>query len=197
VPANRKLIRCPWGDGSPEYVAYHDHEWGVPVHDDRRLFEFLLLEGAQAGLSWLTILRKRAGYAKAFAQFDPSKVARFGPRQLARLIDDQSIVRNRLKIESALGNARAFLSVQEEFGSFDAYAWRFVGGRPIQNRWRSLEEVPASTTQSDAMSRNLKRRGFNFVGSTICYAFMQAVGMVNDHLVSCYRWAELQGSPSG
>jgi DNA-3-methyladenine glycosylase I len=195
VPANHKLTRCPWCDGSPEYVAYHDHEWGVPAHDDRRLFEFLLLEGAQAGLSWLTILRKRAGYAKAFAHFDPSKVARFGTRQLARLINDQGIVRNRLKIESALGNARAFLGVQEEFGSFDAYAWRFVGGCPIQNRWRSLEKVPASTPQSDAMSRDLKRRGFNFVGSTICYAFMQAVGMVNDHLVSCYRWSEVQASP--
>jgi DNA-3-methyladenine glycosylase I len=163
----------------------------VPAHDDRRLHEFLLLEGAQAGLSWRTILRKRAAYARAFAGFDPGKVARFGARQIGRLMHDEGIVRNRLKLEAAVGNARAFLAVQESFGSFDTYVWRFVDGRPRQNRWRAQREVPASTPQSDAMSKDLKRRGFKFVGTTICYAFMQAVGMVNDHLVDCHRWREL------
>ena len=163
----------------------------MPVHDELRLHEFLLLEGAQAGLSWLTILRKRTAYASAFAGFDPEKVARFGARQMTRLLHDEGIVRNRLKLEAAVGNAKAFLAVQQSFGSFDAYIWRFVGGRPVQNRWRALREVPASTPQSDAMSKDLKQRGFKFVGTTICYAFMQAVGMVNDHLTDCYRWTEL------
>jgi DNA-3-methyladenine glycosylase I len=196
VPASIEPERCPWCAGSPEYVAYHDTEWGVPEHDDRRLFEFLLLEGAQAGLSWLTILRKREHYRRAFAGFDPARVARFGARQIAPLMDDEGIVRNRLKIESAVRNARVFLDVQAEFGSFDAYLWRFVDGAPRQNRWRRMTQVPASSPQSDAMSKDLKRRGFNFVGSTICYAFMQAVGMVNDHLVGCYRWQEVQTRPS-
>ena len=191
MAAANEAGRCPWSAGSPEYVAYHDLEWGVPAHDDRRLFEFLVLEGAQAGLSWLTILRKREHYRRAFAGFDSARVARFGPRQVARLLDDEGIVRNRLKIESAVRNAGTFRAVQAEFGSFDAYVWRFVDGAPRQNRWRRMAQVPASTAQSDAMSKDLKRRGFNFVGSTICYAFMQAVGMVNDHLVDCFRWREL------
>jgi DNA-3-methyladenine glycosylase I len=189
----RAVVRCPWPKDIPEYVAYHDEEWGVPLHDDRALFEFLILEGAQAGLSWLTILRKREGYRKAFAGFDPAKVARFGARQIARLMADASIVRNRQKIESAIGNARAFLEVQEEFGSFDAYVWRFAGGRPIRNAWRSVAQVPARTKESDAMSKDLVARGFRFVGSTICYAHMQATGMVNDHLVTCFRWRKLGG----
>lgn len=185
--------RCPWCGTDPLYVAYHDSEWGVPVHDDRRLFEFLLLEGAQAGLSWLTILRKRAAYRRAFAGFDAEKVARFGPRQVARLLADAGIVRNRLKIEAAIGNARCFLAVQEAFGSFDAYVWRFVDGRPIVNRWKTPAQVPVSTRESDALSRDLKARGFRFVGTTICYAHMQATGMVNDHLVDCFRHAEVGG----
>lgn len=192
MPSELGQERCPWCAGSAEYVAYHDAEWGVPEHDDRRLFEFLVLEGAQAGLSWLTILRKRERYRLAFAAFDPVRVARFGARQVERLMQDEGIVRNRLKVESAVRNARAFLAVQAEFGSFDAYVWRFVDGTPKQNRWRRMAQVPASTAQSDAMSKDLKRRGFNFVGSTICYAFMQAVGMVNDHLVDCFRWREVQ-----
>lgn len=175
--------RCAWAGSDPIYLAYHDDEWGVPVHDDRLLFEFLVLEGAQAGLSWLTILRKRGGYRAAFAGFDPEKVAAFDGVKVAALLADPGIVRNRLKVESAVTNARALLAVREEFGSFDAYLWRFVDGRPIQNAWQSLGEVPASTTVSDALSRDLKRRGFRFVGTTICYAFMQAVGMVNDHTV--------------
>lgn len=183
--------RCGWCGSDPLYVAYHDTEWGVPVHDDRKLFEFLLLEGAQAGLSWITILRKREAYRKAYAGFDPVKVARFGPRQVARLLADAGIVRNRLKIEAAINNARRFLAVQEEFGSFDAYVWRFVDGRPIANRRKSLKQVPASTPESDALSRDLKARGFKFVGSTICYAHMQATGMVNDHLIDCFRHAEV------
>ena len=168
-------------------VRYHDEEWGVPRHDDRVLFEFLLLEGAQAGLSWETILRKRAAYRAAFAKFDPAAVARFTARDVRRLTNDAGIVRNRLKIESAVRNARAFLDVQKEFGSFDAYIWQFVDGKPIRNRWKSLKEVPPRTAESDAMSKDLKQRGFNFVGSTICYAYMQAVGMVDDHLVGCFR----------
>jgi len=169
------------------YVAYHDEEWGVPVYDDRRLFEFLILEGAQAGLSWLTILRKRAAYARAFETFDAEKVARFDRRRIERLLADPGIVRNRLKLESAVKNARAFLQVQEEFGSFSAYQWGFVDGRPIQNRRRSMKEVPARTEVSDAFSKDLKKRGFSFVGSTIIYAHMQAVGMVNDHVLDCFR----------
>jgi|SRR5690349_149148 len=179
--------RCPWCEGNPAQVAYHDREWGRPVHDDRVFFEFLLLEGAQAGLSWDTILRKRAAYRRAFAKFDPRKVARFDRARRAVLMKDPGIVRNRLKIESAVTNAAAFLSVQREFGSFDRYIWRFVGGRPRRNRWRSRRQVPASTPESDAMSRDLKRRGFRFVGSTICYAFMQATGLVDDHLAGCFR----------
>jgi DNA-3-methyladenine glycosylase I len=181
------MIRCGWCGDDPLYVAYHDREWGVPVHDDRTLFEFLVLEGAQAGLAWITILRKREGYRRAFAGFDPSKVARFDRRKIETLLRNQRIVRNRLKIESAVKNARAFLAVQEEFGSFDRYQWRFVDGRPIRNRWDSLADIPPRTEISDAMSRDLKSRGFSFVGSTIVYAHMQAVGMVNDHIVRCFR----------
>ena len=179
--------RCGWGLGDPLYVAYHDREWGVPVHDDRLIFEFLVLEGAQAGLSWLTILKKRDAYRRAFAGFHPEKVARFDARQKAALLGNAGIVRNRMKIEAAVGNARVFLKVQEEFGSFDAYAWRFVGGKPIQNAWRTLSEMPAETAESKAMSKDLKQRGFRFVGPTIVYSHMQATGMVNDHLVGCFR----------
>jgi len=184
-------LRCGWCGTDPLYVAYHDTEWGVPVHDDRLLFEFLILEGAQAGLSWITILKKRDAYRRAFAGFDAEKVARFGPRQVARLLADAGIVRNRLKIEAAINNAQRFLAVQEEFGSFDEYVWRFVDGRPIVNRWKTLKQVPASTPASDALSKDLKTRGFKFVGSTICYAHMQATGMVNDHLAGCFRHAEV------
>ena len=186
------MSRCGWAGSDPLYVAYHDEEWGVPVHDDTLLFEFLVLEGAQAGLSWLTILRKRENYRKAFSGFDPAKVARFDRRKVERLLQNPGIVRNRLKVQSAVSNARAFLRVRDEFGSFSAYQWRFVDGRPIRNRWRSLEEVPARTPGSDAMSRDLKKRGFSFVGSTIIYAHMQAVGMVNDHLAGCFRHRELR-----
>lgn len=182
------LIRCGWAKDELA-IRYHDEEWGVPVHDDRRWFEFLILEGAQAGLSWDTILRKRESYRQAFADFDPVAVARFGEADVARLLADPGIVRNRLKVASAIRNAGAFLKVQEEFGTFDAYIWRFVEGRPIRNAWRTLKEVPAKTPVSDAMSKDLKRRGFNFVGSTICYAMMQATGLVDDHLVDCHRRA--------
>jgi DNA-3-methyladenine glycosylase I len=185
----RPLARCPWADGSPRYAAYHDDEWGVPVHDDRVFFEFLILEGAQAGLSWSTILDKRDGYREAFAAFDPARVARFDAKRVAKLMTNPAIVRNRLKIESSVGNARAFLELQRECGSFDRYIWAFVGGRPIVNRWRTLRAVPARTDESDVLSRDLKRRGFRFVGSTIMYAFMQATGLVNDHLVGCPRWS--------
>jgi DNA-3-methyladenine glycosylase I len=174
-------------------ITYHDKEWGVPVHDDRLLFEFLVLEGAQAGLSWNTILKKRENYRKAFDGFRPEKIARYGKRDVERLLHNDGIVRNRLKIAAAIENAKRFLDVREEFGSFDAYVWSFVGGNPIQNRWRSLADVPARTAESDAVSRDLLRRRFKFVGSTICYAFMQAIGMVNDHLVTCPRYAELSG----
>ncbi len=173
-------------------VSYHDREWGVPVHDDCLLFEFLILEGAQAGLSWEIILRKRASYREAFDQFDPAAVARYGKRKVRSLLANPGIVRNRLKVESAVANARAFLVLQAEFGTFDTYVWRFVHGKPKLNAWRSLREIPARTTESDALSKDLRRRGFRFVGSTICYAFMQAVGMVNDHLVSCFRHVELR-----
>jgi DNA-3-methyladenine glycosylase I len=183
------LVRCSW-PSNPLAIAYHDEEWGVPLHDDQRLFEFLILEGAQAGLSWDTILRKREAYRLAFDQFDPAKVARYDARRVARLLANADIVRNRRKIASAIANARAFLTVQEEMGSFDAYIWQFVGGRPIQNR-RQGRDVPARTSASDAMSKDLKRRGFSFVGTTICYAFMQAVGMVNDHLVTCFRYPQV------
>jgi DNA-3-methyladenine glycosylase I len=178
--------RCRWAQ-TPLSIAYHDNEWGVPCHDDRVLFEFILLEGAQAGLSWETILRKRDAYRKAFAEFDPAKVARFTPARIATLLENEGIVRNRLKIESAVANAKAFLAIQREFGSFDAYVWKFVGGSPRMNRWRSLKQIPVRTEESDALSRDLKRRGFSFVGTTICYAFMQAVGMVNDHTMDCFK----------
>ena len=184
-------IRCPWAGSDPLYLRYHDEEWGVPVHDDRHFFEMLVLEGAQAGLAWITILRKREGYRDAFDAFDPAAVARYGDRRVEALLGNPAIVRNRLKVESAVGNARAFLRVQEEHGSFDRYVWRFVDGRPRQNRWRTMADVPAETAESRSMSRDLKRRGFRFVGPTICYAFMQATGLVNDHLVDCFRHAEL------
>ena len=181
--------RCEWAlHGDDDYVAYHDHEWGVPVHDDRRHFEFLILEGAQAGLSWATILRKRDGYRRAFAGFDPVKVARFTERKIEKLVQDPSIVRNRAKIRAAVKNARAFLAIKEELGSFDDYVWSFVGGKPIHNRWRRHNQVPATTKESDALSKDLKRRGFQFVGSTVIYAHMQATGLVNDHLMGCFRY---------
>lgn len=185
----KPLLRCPWPSLEKDalYRAYHDKEWGRPVHDERRWFEFLILEGAQAGLSWATILHKRENYRKAFVGFDPKKVARFGARDVALLMRDAGIVRNRLKINAAIGNARAFLRVQKEFDSFDKYIWRFVDGRPIRNRWRRHGQVPARTAVSDAMSKDLKKRGFKFVGSTICYAFMQATGLVDDHLAGCFR----------
>jgi DNA-3-methyladenine glycosylase I len=182
--------RCSWGDSHPLYVAYHDREWGAPLHDDRRLFEMLCLEGAQAGLSWLTILKKRPAYRKAFDRFDPRKVARYDARKKRRLLADPGIVRNRMKVEAFVANARAFLDVRREFGRFDAYIWTFVGGRPIVNRRKTMKDVPAVTPEAEAMSRDLKRRGFRFVGPTICYAFMQATGMVNDHLVTCFRHRE-------
>ena len=186
----RAGTRCGWAqNGNDLYLAYHDREWGVPVHDDRIHFEFLILEGAQAGLSWSTILNKREGYRKAFARFEPKKVARFDAAKKRKLLADPGIVRNRLKVESATTNARAFLEVQKEFGSFDDYVWSFVGGRPRVNRFRTMKEVPPQTSESDALSRDLKKRGFRFVGSTIIYAYMQAVGLVNDHLVGCFRHA--------
>ena len=183
--------RCAWAGSDPLYVAYHDQEWGVPVHDDRLMFEFLVLEGAQAGLSWATILKKRENYRAAFDNFDPMLVARYDDRKVAELLDNPGIVRNRLKITSAIQNARLFLAVQDEYGSFDAYIWRFVGGAPKRNTWKSLAEIPAKTSDSDALSKDLVRRGFKFVGSTICYAHMQAVGMVNDHVMGCFRYSEV------
>ena len=188
----REKKRCEWtlAVDDPLYLAYHDEEWGVPVHDDHKLFEFLILEGAQAGLSWWTVLRKREAYRKAFAEFDPVKVARFSDKKVAKLLENPGIIRNRLKVQSAVTNAKAFLEVQKEFGTFDEYVWRFVGGKPIQNRWKSMKEVPVKTEESDALSKDLKRREFKFVGSTIIYAFMQAVGMVNDHEVDCFRYKE-------
>jgi len=184
-------VRCAWASGELS-IRYHDEEWGVPAHDDRTLFEFLILEGAQAGLSWSTILNKRERYRKVFDGFDPSRVARYDRRKMAGLLRDPGIVRNKLKVASAVGNAKAFLQVQKEFGDFDRYIWQFVGGKPRLNSPRSMKQVPAQTPQSDAMSKDLKKRGFNFVGSTICYAFMQAVGMVNDHVVGCFRYEELR-----
>jgi DNA-3-methyladenine glycosylase I len=184
----RTETRCAWPGQDALMIEYHDREWGVPVHDDRKHFEFLILEGAQAGLSWKTILYKREGYRRAFADFDPVKVARFTPKRLEKLVLDASIVRNRQKIEAAVKNARAFLQVQKEFGSFDAYAWRFVDGRPIVHTRKAIRDVPATTPQSDAFSKDLKARGFGFVGSTVIYAHMQAIGMVNDHVVDCYRY---------
>ncbi len=188
-----EMHRCPWAK-TGLYVQYHDTEWGVPVHDDRLLFEFLILEGAQAGLSWETILNKRAHYREAFDQFEPAVVAKYGQQKRKNLLSDVGIVRNRLKIEAAIHNAQLFLAVQEEFGTFAEYIWGFIGNKPRQNAWKSIKEVPATTPESDALSKDLKRRGFKFVGSTICYAFTQAVGMVNDHLVECFRHAQLSGT---
>jgi len=189
--------RCPWCLCDPLMTEYHDREWGVPLHDDRMLFEFLVLDGAQAGLSWRTILHKRENYRRAFAGLEPGRVARFTARDVARLLRDPGIVRNRVKIESAISNAQRFLEVQEEYGSFDRFIWQFVGGAPRQNRFEQMSDLPARTAESDAMSRDLRRRGFRFVGSTICYAFMQAAGLVNDHLVTCHRWRQLEGQPAG
>jgi DNA-3-methyladenine glycosylase I len=186
----RNVVRCAWASGELS-IRYHDEEWGVPVHHDRTLFEFLILEGAQAGLSWSTILNKRENYRKAFDNFDPQRVASYNRRKTQQLLQNPGIVRNKLKIASAIDNAKAFLCVQEEFASFDRYIWQFVGGQPRENKRKSLKQIPARTRESDAMSKDLKRRGFNFVGSTICYAFMQAVGMVNDHWVGCFRYKEL------
>jgi DNA-3-methyladenine glycosylase I len=185
------IKRCEWAGSDPRYVAYHDQEWGVPEHDEHKLFEMLILEGAQAGLSWSTILNKRENYRWAFDNFDPHLVAQYGDDKIAVLLNDEGIVRNRLKINAAVQNARGFLKVQDEFGSFDAYIWRFVDGKPIANAWEELRQIPAKTQESEAMSKELKRRSFNFVGPTICYAFMQAVGMVNDHVVDCFRYSEI------
>lgn len=181
-------VRCPWCLGFDQYIRYHDEEWGVPVHDDRKHFEFLILEGAQAGLSWATILKKREGYRKAFADFDPEKVAKFNEKKLEKILTDPGIVRNRLKVYAAVNNAKQFLKIQKEFGSFDNYIWRFVGGKPIVNKMKSLKQVKATTPESDALSKDLIQRGFKFVGSTVIYAHMQACGLVNDHLVSCWRY---------
>jgi DNA-3-methyladenine glycosylase I len=190
VSPNTK-IRCEWCDSEPLYLAYHDDEWGVPVHDDRHLFEMLILEGAQAGLSWLTILKKRENYRTAFHAFDCEKVARYSKRDVARLLADEGIIRNRLKIEAAIRNAQGVLAIREEFGTLDKFLWRYVDGSPRQNAWKSMADLPAQTAESEAMSKDLKRRGFNFVGPTICYAFMQAVGMVNDHVTSCFRYKQV------
>ena len=188
-----RRIRCTWvGSDNPLMLEYHDREWGVPVHEDRKHFEFLVLEAAQAGLSWSIVLRKREGYRRAFSQFDPRKVARYTQNRIKKLTADPSIIRNRMKIEAAVRNARAFLAIQDEFGSFDAYGWRFVDGRPRLNRRKAMREIPATSPESDAFSKDLKRRGFSFVGSTVMYAHMQAVGMVNDHLVGCFRYRETQ-----
>ena len=180
-------VRCPWGDSDPSYVTYHDEEWGVPNHDDGHLFQMLVLEGAQAGLSWITVLKKRADYRRAFSGFDPHKVARYDSKKVQQLLANDKIIRNRLKITSAIQNAKAFLSAQDEWGTFDQYIWQFVDGHPRQNAWKRLEDIPTRTAESEDMSKDLRRRGFTFVGPTICYAFMQATGMVNDHLVNCFR----------
>ena len=188
----RALTRCGWVSDDPLYLAYHDEEWGVPVHDDRKLFEMLILEGAQAGLSWITILRRRESYRQAFDGFDPERIARYTPKKIEKLLQDPGIIRNRLKVEGTVRNARAFLALRDEAGSLDAFLWRFVGGKPLQNRRASLGEVPAETAESKAMSKELRRRGFTFVGPTILYAFMQAVGMVNDHTLGCFRHREVK-----
>ena len=184
-------IRCEWAGSDPLYFDYHDKEWGVPLHDDSKIFEMLVLEGAQAGLSWLTVLRKRENYRKAFDEFDPEKVAHYDGEKIEQLLANEGIIRNKLKIGSAIQNARAFLEVHKEFGSFDDYIWQFVGGKPIQNSWKNLSELPAQTAESKAMSIDLRKRGFSFVGPTICYAYMQATGMVNDHIVTCFRYKEI------
>ncbi len=192
----RPVTRCPWAGDDPLHQAYHDEEWGVPLHDDRNLFEFLILEGAQAGLSWLTILRKREGYRRAYDDFEPTRVARYTSRRRDKLLRDEGIVRNRLKVEASIQNARCFLEIQSEVGSFDRYLWAFIAGKPRQNRFEKMSEIPTQTPESESLSRDLKKRGFKFVGPTICYAFMQAVGLVNDHLVSCPRHRELgSGAP--
>lgn len=193
TPYEHMRGRCPWAEsGEPLLLEYHDVEWGVPAHDDRTLFEFLVLEGAQAGLSWTTILKKREGYRKAFAGFDPKKVALFDQRKISTLLEDPGIIRNRRKVESAISNAKALLAVQKEFGSFDAYVWSFVNGKPIRNKWKEMRQIPATTRQAEALSKDLLKRGFKFVGPTICYSFMQAIGMVNDHLVDCPRHTEIR-----
>ncbi len=184
--------RCEWGNSSALYIEYHDTEWGVPIHDERKLFEFLILEGAQAGLSWSTILNKRQAYIQAFDNFEPAKVASYNDAKVQELLANPGIVRNRLKIMASIRNARSFLEIQDKYGNFDTYIWQFVDGKPVQNSWKSVQEIPATTQASDAMSKELKKLGFTFVGSTICYAFMQAVGMVNDHIVDCFRWQEVQ-----
>jgi DNA-3-methyladenine glycosylase I len=186
----KEIFRCPWCLGFEQYIRYHDEEWGVPVHDDQKHFEFLILEGAQAGLSWATILRRREGYRTAFLNFDPEKVARFRPAKIEKLLLDPGIIRNKLKVYGAVNNAKRFLEVQEEFGTFDKYIWNFVGNKPVINQWSTLKEVPATTRESDALSKDLIKRGFKFVGSTIMYAHMQACGLVNDHLVDCWRYKE-------
>ena len=186
--SGQSVVRCPWSGSHPLYTTYHDESWGVPVHDDRRLFEMLILEGAQAGLSWLTVLKKQENYRKAFSNFDPSKIARYDSQRVQRLLENAKIIRNRLKIEGAVSNAHAFLAIQKDCGTFDRYIWEFVGGKPRQNTWSTVDQIPSTTAESETMSKDLKHRGFTFVGSTICYAFMQATGMVNDHLVNCFRY---------
>jgi DNA-3-methyladenine glycosylase I len=191
------MKRCDWANGGDLEQSYHDREWGVEIHDDRTLFEFLVLEGAQAGLSWSTILRKREGYRSAFDQFDARKISKYSENTVSRLLTNPEIIRNRLKINAAITNARAFLQVQKEFGSFDSYIWQFVDGKPIRNSWRKMTDIPSSTPEAVAMSKNLKKRGFKFIGPTICYAFMQAVGMVNDHVVDCFRYKEIENNKEG
>jgi DNA-3-methyladenine glycosylase I len=195
-PTDDGRRRCDWAGTDPEMVAYHDTEWGVPVHDDDTHFEFLVLEGAQAGLSWSTILKRRSGYRKAFAGFDPVKVARFTPAKVEKLLTDTGIIRNRAKVQSTVRNAGLFLDVQKEFGSFDAYIWGFVGGRPVVNRWRRMAQLPPTSPESEALSKDLRRRGFSFVGPTVCYAHLQAAGLINDHLVGCFRYGEITGAAS-
>ncbi|MCW9023852.1 MAG: DNA-3-methyladenine glycosylase I [Gammaproteobacteria bacterium] len=193
MPVNRKpLHRCEWAGNDPLYIDYHDNEWGVPVHDDQKLFEFLILEGAQAGLSWITILKKRQNYRKAYNQFDVNKVARYSDKKIQQLLTNPGIVRNKLKVNASVQNARSFIEIQNEFSSFDQYLWRFVDGAPVQNHWKTLRQIPVTTPVSDALSLDLKQRGCKFVGSTICYAFMQAVGMINDHVTDCFRHREIK-----
>jgi DNA-3-methyladenine glycosylase I len=187
------LIRCPWSGTDPAYVDYHDQEWGLPLHEDRRLFEMLILEGMQAGLSWITVLRKRPAYRLAFDNFEAGKIARYGAAKMTKLLADPRLIRNRAKMAAAVGNAKAFLAMKDEYGTFDKYIWQFVGGEPKLNKWKRFKQIPSDTKESQAMSKDLKKRGFRFVGPTICYAYMQAVGMVNDHLVDCYRYEEVKG----
>lgn len=187
----KQFTRCGWSTNDPLYIKYHDEEWGVPLHDDQKLFEMLILEGAQAGLSWLTVLRKRENYRRAFDNFDPERIARYDEAKIQKLLQNPGIIRNKLKVRAAVTNAKAYLQVQEEFGSFDKYIWQFVNGKPIRNNWKELREIPAKTKESDVMSKDLLKRGFKFVGSTICYAHMQATGMVNDHITSCFRYNQV------